>query len=210
MAPRHPAALNRSSSVCNLSARKLIIFVSVQLVLSPFISITADTLNGGTNNEAAMHQRIDASVSSAKTNDLGDVFVTRVIQAPRKNSSEMATSRQRPYDLSPTGNASIRNQSEQTISASRPKREHATFNKDSERVLSRKRRYLIFPPGSSLHIGKSLRMMPFNLSLGYFSMKFSLNSSRHISSHCRSQQLIDSWYNSCYGVGAAVEASVFG
>lgn len=107
-----------------------------------------------------MHDRrlldvVEYGVASTKTN----------LAAEGKNAngnsisqqSEIIANGERPYDdnLSMTGNASIRNQS-QTITASdsmRAKRDDANFNTDGERVLSRKRRYLIFPPGSSIQIG---------------------------------------------------------
>lgn len=195
--------LHRLSSVgvVDFPVRKLIIFVLLQLVLSPFILITADTLNESTNdsNQATVVAElgkqqfgsasdVNAQVNSVKTslsakqtkNCTADDFLTvdtSLLNAIERKSvngnsilkpSEIDVNEKRPYDvnLSSTENASIHNQSRQTIDATttgtadareshRTKRNAETFNKENgERVLSRKRRYLIFPPGSSMQIGK--------------------------------------------------------
>lgn len=182
MARKHPPAvlLNRSSlvSVVEFPARKLIIFVLVQLVLSPFILITADSLSGSMNSNGTpaldSGQRFGVAstvtVNSIKTKCTDAVtFLTNttaeMVTAKSANGNsiseqrEIAANGRRPYDvnLSLTGNASIHNQSERTIMASdleRMNQKNGHFNKSNERVLSRKRRYLIFPPGSSIQIGK--------------------------------------------------------
>lgn len=186
MARKHllAAPLNRSSlvSVVEFSARKLIIFVLVQLVLSPFILITADSLSGSMNNNGTpaldSGQRFgvasNITVNRIKTECTGAVtFLTNttaemVVNVTAKSAngnsiseqSEIVANGGRPYDvnLSLTGNASINNQSEGRIMASdseRMNQQNGHFNKSNERVLSRKRRYLIFPPGSSIQIGES-------------------------------------------------------
>lgn len=179
MARKHPAEalLNRSSlvSVVEFSARKLIIFVLVPLVLSPFILITADSLNGSMNNNEASAPNTErqsgfssnGNVNCVKRRCTGAVtFLTNETQEKSANGnsisqqSEIDANGGQPYDvnLSLTGNASIHNQSQQTNMASdfeRMEQKNGSFNKDGERVLSRKRRYLIFPPGSSMQIGKS-------------------------------------------------------
>lgn len=186
MARKHPQplAVNRSRlvGVVDDSARKLIIFMLLHLVLSPFVLITADTLNEGRNSHQAAQMQnsgeqqfstasnVSGNVHNVKTNCTGDDSLTQGskenLAAERKSANGNSISQQsgisangeRPYDddLSTTGNASIRNQSRKTIAASdskRAKRDGGNFNKDGERVLSRKRRYLIFPPGSSMQIG---------------------------------------------------------
>lgn len=187
MARKHlqPLAVNRSRlvGVVDDSARKLIIFMLLHLVLSPFVLITADTLNEGRNNnqaaqmlnsskqQSATASNVNANVNSVRTNCTGDDLTQSIVQnsaaegkSANGNSisqqSEITANGEKPYDddLSTTGNASIRNQSRQTITASdsmRAKPDDGNFNKDGERVLSRKRRYLIFPPGSSIQIGDS-------------------------------------------------------
>lgn len=190
MARKHlqASALNRSSSVgvVEFSARKLIIFVLLQLVLSPFILITVDSLNGNMNNNQALalsrlgseqqqfasESSENANVNSLKMNCTDDGPITIDIQAnatAQRNSdagnsiwqqNKIGVNGERPYDddLSSIGNASIHNHSQRTISANdtkRMKREDENFNEDGERVLSRKRRYLIFPPGSSMQLGKN-------------------------------------------------------
>lgn len=185
---KHPqlSTLNRSKSVgvVEFSAHKLIIFVLLQLVLSPFILITTvDSLNGNMNNNQAsivlsnfgsqrqfdLESSGNAKVNSLKTNCTGDDgFLTIQANATQQKKdggnsiwqpSKIGVNAERPYDddLSSIGNASIHNQSQRTISVNdikRMERETGNFNKDSERVLSRKRRYLIFPPGSSMQLGK--------------------------------------------------------
>lgn len=160
----------------NFPARKLIIFMLLHLVLSPFILITtADTLNEGKNNNQASVSdsvakqqfrsalNVNAKLNYVKTNCTVNGKVTDAIQTnanERKNAngnsilmqSNITEHGKRPYDvnLSTTENASIHNQSRQTNAAShsqRTKRDDRSFNKDGERLLSRKRRYLIFPPG---------------------------------------------------------------
>lgn len=179
------APLNCSSlvSVVKFSARKLIIFVLVQLVLSPFILITADSLSGSINNNGTPAQNSEQpfgfnsnvtmnTIKMVKCTDAitiltnttaKTVTITPTTKRANGNSilkqSENDTNGWRPYDvnLSLTGNASIHNQSERTIIASDSKRMNqnsTNFNESNERVLSRKRRYLIFPPGSSVQIGK--------------------------------------------------------
>ncbi|XP_031636178.1 uncharacterized protein LOC116349064 [Contarinia nasturtii] len=164
-------------------ARKLIIFMLMHLVLSPFILITtADTLNGSSNNNnnqasvpdsVAKQQfgsalNVNAKLNCVKTKCTLDGSLTDAIQTnadQRKSAngnsilkqSNITEHEEQPYDvdLSTTENASIHNQSRQTNPSSesqRTKRDDRTFNKDGERVLSRKRRYLIFPPGSSMQI----------------------------------------------------------
>lgn len=179
--------------VVDFSVRKLIIFMLLQLVLSPFILITADTLNGSTsNNQASVPESGEQQFSSAlnvnekvynvKTNCTVDGFLTvgtPVNATNRKTAngnsilkqSEIGANEERPYDvdLSLTGNASIHNQSRHAIDGDagempRTKRNGETFNKENgERVLSRKRRYLIFPPGSSMQIGDSIFFNSFSL-----------------------------------------------
>lgn len=198
------------------SARKLIYFVLLQLVLSSFVLITADTLNGSqnnNNNNAALAQassfklpkltplQHSSSRFGCATNRISDRTECTgggeggtddgVLKTERtfnetdgKTTKENlilwhgdgganddedanATTTEHPFrdddnNLSLTENASIRNQSRQTITSNgmraRHRRQPSTdggFHKDDgERVLSRKRRYLIFPPGSSIQIGK--------------------------------------------------------
>lgn len=133
---------------------------------------------------------VNAKVNSLKTtNCTGDCFLTTDIQANASAASQASAADkksaggnsickqhkidangERPYDddLSSIGNASINNQSQRTISANdtnRAKREDAAFNQvddgDDERVLSRKRRYLIFPPGSAIQLGKKVSTIYF-------------------------------------------------
>lgn len=200
--------------VVDFPVRKLIIFVLLQLVLSPFILITADTLNESTgdSNQATVvpdsgeqqfgsASNVNAQVNGVKTrmsvaktstkNCTADGFLavaTPLLNAIERKSangnsilkpSEIDVNEKRPYDvdLSSTENASIHNQSRQTIDATtsaaadaresyRTKRDGETFNKENgERVLSRKRRYLIFPPGSSLQIGN---LSYFSFCNGFF------------------------------------------
>lgn len=214
------------------AARKLIYFVLLQLVLSSFVLITADTLNGspnnnsndggggGSNNNAALAQASSFELpkltpmqhSSARfgcaTNRISDrtectggggdgvlkterAFNETDGKTTKENlilrhggtgddADASATKKERPFrdddnNLSLTENASIRNQSRRTITSrssnsmkARHRRQPSTdggFNKDDgERVLSRKRRYLIFPPGSSIQIGK--------LYLHFFPLRF--------------------------------------
>lgn len=184
--------LNRLSfvGVVDFPVRKLIIFMLAQLVLSPFVTIMADTLNESTSNNQAsvpeLHEQqfgsasnVNTKVNNVKTNCTVDGFLavaTPVNATVRKSANgnsilkqrEIGANEERPYDvdLSSTGNASIHNQSWKTISVAaavaangsqRTKRNVETFNKkNGERVLSRKRRYLIFPPGSSMQIGDSI------------------------------------------------------
>lgn len=185
MARKHPpgALLNRSSlvSVVEFSARKLIIFVSVQLVLSPFILITGDSVNGSMNNNVAPAQNPKQPFGTASNGSVNCVKIkctdvvtilmnktTLTEEMLRKSANgnsileqrEINANESRPLDvnLSLTENASIHNQSEPTIMASDAERmnlKNSSSDKGSERVLSRKRRYLIFPPGSSMQIGKS-------------------------------------------------------
>lgn len=184
------AVIHRLSlvGVVDFPVRKLIIFMLLQLVLSQFILITADTLNGSANNnnnqasvpESGEQQfdsvlNVNAKVNNAKTNCTVDGSLTVGIAAnatQRKSAngnsilkqSEIGANKERPYDvdLSSTENTSIHNQSRHTIAdggseSQRTERNAETFNKeDGERVLSRKRRYLIFPPGSSMQIGDSI------------------------------------------------------
>lgn len=227
----HRIAFNRSSCVrgaLGFSARKLIYFVLLQLVLSSFVLITADTSNGSqrSDNEAALAQPssfeppeltpqpylasrfgcLANTITDGITwngtklkctgDDSGDGVLTSDLafnEIQRKttkenlilwhnassiddvdggNSGTHTNAARRPDDdnnLSLTGNASTRNQSQQAIAnitgdSIRQQQQHhrrrrhqpadGTFNKDGERVLSRKRRYLIFPPGSSIQIGK--------------------------------------------------------
>lgn len=210
-------AFKRSSLVSGgveFAARKLIYFVILQLVLSSFVLITADTLNGSqNNNDAALAQESSSKLpkltplqhSSSRfgcaTNRIsdrtectgggGDDGVLKTERAFNETDGKTtkenlilwrganndddddanATKKERPFrdddnNLSLTENASIRNQSRRTITSNsnrssmktRHRRQPSTdggFNKDDgERVLSRKRRYLIFPPGSSIQIGK--------------------------------------------------------
>lgn len=193
MARKHPrpAMLSRSSlvSTVEFAGRKLIILVLLQLVLSPFILITADSFSGSINNKkasavhsqprfrSASNENGNAKVNGIKTNCTVDGFLMVAFQANATTQGKSASgnsiskpnviagNRKRPYadDLALTGNASIYNQSRRTINANdsqRTNREDGSFNEDGERVLSRKRRYLIFPPGSSMQIGKSHFIIP--------------------------------------------------
>lgn len=216
-------SFNRSSLVSGaveFSARKLIYFVLLQLVLSSFVLITADTLNGSqnTDNTNTSNSKTEfAQPSSYKPpeltplphspsrfgcsantitdritwngtklkctgDDVGDGVLTSELafnKMKRNTTNENLiqwhndggvgsgsdgdgdsdsvvshANAQRPNDdnnLSLTGNASIRNQSQQTGNSlkqrhrrHRRRRRHeptdGRFNKDGERVLSRKRR----------------------------------------------------------------------
>lgn len=204
MAAKHlqRKAFNRSSLVSGdveFFARKLIYFVLLQLVLSSFVLITADTLNGSQNNNNNNNKLTPLQYSSSQFgcvastitdgrkctgDDGGSVLKTELTfnethgETTKENlilwhSDGGGANTERPFldgdsNLSLTGNASIRNQSKKTITSTtssngsqsmkhRHRRQPSTdgrFNKDGERILSRKRRYLIFPPGSSLQIGK--------------------------------------------------------
>lgn len=176
------SSLHRSISVAVVAfpARKLIIFMSLQLVLSPFILITANTLNGSIkNNQATMPDSVDQrygltlDVNCIKTtNCTGDDYLTGNTQtnatqskSTNRNSilkqNEITENGKRPYDvdLSSTESASMHHQSRQTNVTSdsqRMKLDVEDLNRGGERVLSRKRRYLIFPPGSAMQIGDSI------------------------------------------------------
>lgn len=180
-----PTSQHRSSSVAvvALPSRKLFIFMSLQLVLSPFILITADTLNESIKNkQATLSESVDLRYGSTldvncikMTNCTGDDFLTDNIQttatqskSANRNSilkqSEITENGKRPYDvdLSSTGSISMHNQSRQTNATSdsrRMKLDVEDLYRGGERVLSRKRRYLIFPPGSAMQIGDSIFLL---------------------------------------------------
>lgn len=183
---RQPTSLNRSSlvSVVEFFARKLIIFVLLQLVLSPFILITADTLNGSLNNNGTFApdlKRQFGCIANTSANPTANVVLGKCTgdgvlvgepplnETQQKNANGNSISTQSEVVANGTrsndgllpwikGNATIHNQSRETITGiefDQFQHQDDNFNMNGERVLSRKRRYLIFPPGSSLQIGKS-------------------------------------------------------
>lgn len=171
-------------------SRKLIIFMLVQLLLSPFILITADSIpeslynghdqppqfsstvvntsivNDILTNTVNVHAGISAQSienetesheSNGKFNDGNSILI-------QSEKIEMSAREQRPSDdnLSLIGNATILDQSRpinigcKSDDGECEKRDETFHNNvHDERRLSRKRRYLIFPPGSSMQIGKS-------------------------------------------------------
>lgn len=185
MARKHPQPLSLiRSRFCSVvtgvefSGRKLIIFMLVQLLLSPFILITGDSINESVHNGKPPPLPSSSpvySINAGADNPTSDQFIKTHASNENDNGNSILrrvegniASEQRPSvgNLSFIGNASILDQSRLTnltCNSDECEQQHhhhdKTFNDGhhhDERVLSRKRRYLIFPPGSSMQIGKSI------------------------------------------------------
>lgn len=185
---RRPPSLIRLcfcwSDRVEFSCRKLIIFVLLQLLLSPFILIMGDSINESVHN--AIHSPLAYNSipnshvnNNPAVNDISDQFnedKSKLHATNRKfnygNSisieNEIGTVEEETFDgnLSSIENVSMLGQSRPECNTKRCARGWQThnniFNNDTndmtnnnERILSRKRRYLIFPPGSSMQIGNS-------------------------------------------------------
>lgn len=185
---RRPLSLIRlrfcCSDIVEFSCRKLIIFVLLQLLLSPFILITGDSINESVHN--AIHSLlVNNSIPNSHVdknpavNDISDQFNGNKSELHATNrkfndgnsisiENEIGTVEGKIFDgnLSSIENASLLGQSRPDCNTKRCAHEWRThnniFNNDTndmannnERILSRKRRYLIFPPGSSMQIGNS-------------------------------------------------------
>lgn len=207
---RRPLSLIRLnfcwSDRVEFSGRKLIIFVLLQLLLSPFILITGDNINEGVHN--AIHLPLVYNTipnshvdNNPAMNDISDQFnenKSKLHATNRKfndgNSisieNENGTVEGETFDgnLSSIENASMLDQSRPDCNTKRCAREWRThnniFNNDTndmannnERILSRKRRYLVFEPGSSVQIGNStlvhniVRIICIILSISIFYMQ---------------------------------------
>lgn len=182
---RRPLSLIRLrfcwSEKVEFSGRKLFIFVLLQLLLSPFILITGDSINESVHNAIHPPLVFNSHVDNdAAVNDISDQFnenkselhaINRKFNDGNSISivNEIGTVEGETFDgnLSSIENALMLGQSRPDCNTKRCAREWRThnniFNNDTndmadnnnERILSRKRRYLIFPPGSSMQIGNS-------------------------------------------------------
>lgn len=187
---RRPLSLIRLrfcwSDRVEFSGRKLIIFVLLQLLLSPFILITGDSTNESVHNSihsplvynSIPNSHVD---NNPAVNDISDQFngnkselhaINRKFNGGNSISieNEIGTVEGETFDgnLSSIEMASMLGPSRPDCNTKRCAREWQTHNnifnndtndmanKNNEQILSRKRRYLIFPPGSSMQIGISL------------------------------------------------------
>lgn len=78
---------------------------------------------------------------------------------------------------------------------------------EKERVLSRRRRYLIFPPGTSVQIGNDLLISLRRREITPFVC--TAVSIRQLTSDCRPDQLLDIGHHGGDGLGAAVQAGLY-
>lgn len=179
----------RSVEKMRLPGDKLISSVLVQFLLSPLILITGDGINENVNNGSACnannsclqascwpchastieHPMSTASVSFNVTNpNLMQTGSRTKQEIDGKFNSHHATI-VTPHETHDPSSALRKNASthHQTPMKKRANQVdiHAnvtsTVANDGSKILSRKRRYLIFPPGSSMQIGKTHIIVPF-------------------------------------------------
>lgn len=178
------------------SGRKLIIFVLLQLLLSPFILITGDNTNERVHHHSA--PAAAAASTSEQFRNLNDSIISNMVTMANANNitnrlikntiksnaimpqfndensilsiNEINAPKQNAFDDNNLSTMNILSMADQSQLANKTcnsgqckwqqnndadaKANEKTFNDGhSDRVLSRKRRYLIFPPGSSMQIG---------------------------------------------------------
>lgn len=192
----------RDERTFNFFVRKLIIF----LFTVPFITIRADSVGRGNGTHIIGDADVDNIMNvDAKMHESGveRVVVAHIGAAKEPNNNSSSIERSEFDDR--VGNRSIfgsndgrddefiSDENELKLSAKGP-------------VLSRRRRYLIFPPGTSVQIGNdpliSLRhteIIPFVCAAV---------SIRQRASDCRPGELLEFGHHGGDGLGAAVEAGL--
>lgn len=150
---------------------KLIRLVLVQFLLSPLILITADAINASVNNGGAGNRRLHdddclhsptVGAGAEPTNGIGVDAVQPTGSQPSRqivaklnshhdNGSESTSVPSGAPSAMPAASQPPTVPNEANIRAN-----VSTARFSDGKILSRKRRYLIFPPGSSVQIGMCL------------------------------------------------------
>lgn len=169
-------------SICIVKflGRKLIIIVLLQLLLSPFIitdgNINESNINNGNTVNSSLNpydssiivHETNLTLKTTSKNDDDDDYMENGMHLSENNvdgnlilHQGEAQEQQSNGNLSSIGSTSALNQFQKINRNSVEQQQH-----DGEilngKVLSRKRRYLIFPPGSSMQIG-NIHVLPSGL-----------------------------------------------
>lgn len=172
MVQKHPLPFNQRS-YSTMFARKLIILMLVQLLLSSFILINGEAADTNTWQRDGVGQNDKNTDLSRRVGEDIQINMDRNGEMRLHGKNVLGNSEQdlvkgnansimRPNEMSASaqkvdGNGDntslpMQHQSERDSITQTNEIEQQQLH-DSERVLSRKRRYLIFPPGSSVQIG---------------------------------------------------------